>query len=241
MVWPGRSQYVRGMTPPLNFTGFPPEGLHFLRGLAANNSADWFKPRRDEYEANVRGPMLALLADVLTLAAARKLPLIGDPAKAIFRINRDVRFSKDKQPYKTHCGASLSRTGLRLAPGLFYIHIEPGACFVAAGFWHPEPADLDRLRQRILAKPRAFLDVVKALDKAGMPLNQDEEAAKRLPRGYEAAKGSDIEPFLKHRNLTAETPLSDAEIADPGLPHRLMDRSMAAQPLLKVGGAAVDG
>jgi uncharacterized protein (TIGR02453 family) len=95
----------------MNFTGFPEAGLTFLRDLAANNDPLWFKPRRDDYEALVRGPVIALVADLLTLAAARKLPLSGEPAKAVFRIHRDVRFAKDKHPYKTHCGASLSRTG----------------------------------------------------------------------------------------------------------------------------------
>ncbi len=227
--------------PTMNFTGFPGAGLRFLRDLAANNNADWFKPRRDEYEATVRGPMIALVADLLTLAAARKLPLNGDPEKAIFRIHRDVRFSKDKRPYKTHCGASLTRTGTKLASGLFYIHIEPGACFVDAGFWHPEPAALDRLRQRILTWPERFIDVVKALDTNGIPLAEDEDATKRLPRGCEAGKGTDVEPFLKHRNLTARTPLSDADVRDAGLPMRLFDRYLAALPLLEFGWAAADG
>jgi uncharacterized protein (TIGR02453 family) len=92
----------------MNFAGFPEEGLRFLRELAKNNDPTWFKPRREEYEAGVRGPMVALVADLLTLAAAGKLPLTGEPEKAVFRIYRDVRFAKDKHPYKTHCGASLS-------------------------------------------------------------------------------------------------------------------------------------
>ena len=163
----------------MNFTGFPAEGLRFLRELADNNEPAWFKPRRDDYEAQVRGPMLSLVADLLTLAAARNLPLTGEPAKAIFRIYRDVRFAKDKRPYKTHCGASLSRTGAKLAPGLFYIHIEPGGCFAAAGFWHPEPPLLGRLRQRILAEPGRFLKVVHALAAKGMPIGSDEEDSHR--------------------------------------------------------------
>jgi uncharacterized protein (TIGR02453 family) len=228
-------------TPVLNFTGFPESGLRFLRALAANNDAAWFKPRRDEYEATVRGPMIALLADILTLAAARKLPLSGDPAKAIFRIHRDVRFSKDKRPYKTHCGASLTRDGKRLAPGLFYIHVEPGACFTGAGFWHPDAADLDRLRQRILVWPERFLGVVKALDAAGMPLEPDEDALKRLPRGCESGKGSPVEPFLRHRNLIARCSLRDADLCDPGLPRALLQRYQVALPLLEFGSAALDG
>jgi uncharacterized protein (TIGR02453 family) len=225
----------------MNFTGFPAEGLHFLRELAAHNDPAWFKPRRDDYEALVRGPMIALVADLLTLAAARKLPLTGDPAKSVFRIHRDVRFAKDKRPYKTHCGASLSRTGAKLAPGLFYIHIEPGGCFVAAGFWHPEPPLLDRLRQRILADQDRFLKMLRALDAKGMPLEPDEDGAKRLPRGCETAKGTPVEAFLKHRNLIARHALTDADVLAPSLPMRLLDRFTAVRPLLDFGWEAIDG
>jgi uncharacterized protein (TIGR02453 family) len=228
-------------SPAMNFTGFPAEGLDFLRALAAHNDPAWFKPRRDDYEALVRGPMLALVADLLTLAATRKLPLTGDPAKSVFRIHRDVRFAKDKRPYKTHCGASLSRTGAKLAFGLFYIHIEPGGCFVAAGFWHPEPPLLDRLRQRIIAAPDQFLKTVRALDAKGMPLEPDEDGTKRLPRGCEAAKGTPIEPFLKRRNLIARHVLTDADVLAPSLPILLLDRFTAARPLLDFGWQAVDG
>jgi uncharacterized protein (TIGR02453 family) len=225
----------------MNFAGFPPEGLDFLRALAANNDPAWFKPRREAYEAQVRGPMIALVADLLTLAAARKLPLIGEPAKAVFRIHRDVRFARDKRPYKTHCGASLSRTGQKLAPGLFYIHIEPGACFVGCGFWHLDPPLLEALRQRMLAAPARFLKVVRALDAKAMPLAPDEEAAKRLPRTCEAGRGTPIEPFLKHRNLIARHALTDADVTDPALPTMLLDRFNAARPLLDFGWAVVDG
>jgi uncharacterized protein (TIGR02453 family) len=225
----------------MNFTGFPPEGLRFLRDLADNNDAAWFKPRRDEYEAVVRGPMLALVADLLTLAAARRLPLTGEPEKAVFRIYRDVRFSKDKRPYKTHCGASLSRTGAKLAFGLFYIHIEPKRCFIGAGFWHPEPPLLGKLRQAMLADPERFLKVIRTLDRKGMPVELDDEGAKRLPRGFEAALGTPIEPFLKHRNFITRHALSDADVCSDTLPTVLLERFAAARPLLDFGWAAIDG
>jgi uncharacterized protein (TIGR02453 family) len=225
---------------PVNFAGFPEEGLRFLRELAAHNEPAWFKPRREEYEAHVRGPMLALVADLLTQAAARGLPLKGQPEKAVFRIYRDVRFSMDKRPYKTHCGASLSRTGAKLAPGLFYIHVEPGGCFAAAGFWHPESALLDRLRQRIIAEPARFLKVVRALDAAGMPIAPDDDETKRLPRGCESGRGTAVEPFLKHRNLIARHTLSDADIRSPDLTALLLARFVAARPLLDFGWDVVD-
>ncbi len=225
---------------PVNFTGFPEAGLRFLRELAEHNDPAWFKPRRDEYEALVRGPMIALVADLLTLAAANRLPLSGDPTKAVFRIHRDVRFAKDKRPYKTHCGASLSRTGAKLAPGLCYIHIEPGACFVGVGFWHPEPDVLDGLRRRMLADPERFLRIVRGLDASGMPIEPDDEAAKRLPRGCEAGLGTAIEPFLKHKNLIARHALTDADVQSADLPTLLLDRLTAARKLLEFGWAVVD-
>lgn len=185
--------------------------------------------------------MVVLVADLLTLAAARSLPLTGEPVTAVFRIYRDIRFSRDKRPYKTHCGASLSRTGAKLAPGLSYIHFEPGRCFVAAGFWHPEPPLLGRLRQRILAVPERFVKLVRALDANGMPIEPDEEGAKRLPRGCEAGRGTAVEPFLKHRDLIARHALTDAEIGGAMLPTLLLDRFAAARPLLDFGWAVVDG
>jgi uncharacterized protein (TIGR02453 family) len=225
----------------MNFTGFPLEGLRFLRDLADNNDAAWFKPRREDYDALVRGPMLALVADLLTLAAARHLPLVGEPAKAVFRVHRDVRFSKDKRPYKTHCGASLSRTGAKLAFGLFYIHIEPKRCFVGAGFWHPEPPLLSRFRHAVLGEPERFLKVVRSLDRKGMPIEPDDDGAKRLPRGFEAGLGTAVEPFLKRRNLIARHALSDADVCSDTLPMLLLDRYAAARPLLDFGWAAIDG
>jgi uncharacterized protein (TIGR02453 family) len=225
----------------MNFSGFSPEAFHFLSALAENNDPAWFKPRRDDYEAKVRGPMMALVADFLMLAAKQKIPLTGDPEKAVFRIHRDIRFAKDKRPYKTHCGASVSRTGQKLAPGLFYIHVEPGGCFCAAGLWHPDPPLLDRLRQKILSVPEDFLKIIHTLDKKGMPLSPDDEAAKRLPRGCEAGLDTPVEPYLKYRNFTARHPLSDAEMASTTLPSLLIERFKTARPLLDFGWEVVDG
>jgi len=83
------------------------------------------------------------------------MPLVGDPQRAIFRIYRDVRFSPDKRLYKTHAGAVLTRSGGKRDPGLLYLHVAPGESMVAAGFWHPEPALLSRLRRALPPTPRS--------------------------------------------------------------------------------------
>ena len=89
------------------FSGFRPAAYDFLAGLAANNNRDWFGEHKPTYEAEVITPFRLLLADVISALAAAEIPLTGDPAKAIFRIHRDVRFSKDKLPYKIHAGGSI--------------------------------------------------------------------------------------------------------------------------------------
>ncbi|CAN7501952.1 DUF2461 domain-containing protein [Caulobacter sp. LjRoot300] len=113
-----------------SFPGFAAADLAFLTGLAAHNDRDWFTANRAVYDQRLK-PTLAALIDALNAAfAARDLPLAGDPKKSVFRIHRDVRFSKDKRPYKTHVSATLTRANLdgtwqKLSPGLVYVHIEP--------------------------------------------------------------------------------------------------------------------
>jgi uncharacterized protein (DUF2461 family) len=113
-----------------SFPGFAAADLAFLTGLAAHNDRDWFTANRAVYDDRLK-PTLAALIDALNGAlAARDLPLAGDPKKSVFRIHRDVRFSKDKRPYKTHVSATLTRanpdgTWQKLSPGLVYVHIEP--------------------------------------------------------------------------------------------------------------------
>jgi len=108
-----------------HFPGFAAADLAFLTGLAAHNDREWFTANRAVYDERLK-PALAALIDALNAAfAARDLPLAGDPKKSVFRIHRDVRFSKDKRPYKTHVSATLTRDGQKLSPGLVYVHIEP--------------------------------------------------------------------------------------------------------------------
>jgi len=110
---------------PAAFPGFAPADLAFLSNLAARNERDWFIANRAVYDEVLKPALGALIADASTTCAARGLPLGGDPNKSQFRIHRDVRFSKNKSPYKTHLSAVLTRDGLKMSPGMAYIHIEP--------------------------------------------------------------------------------------------------------------------
>src|SRR5690606_4538295 len=147
-----------------DFEGFGPAAFKFLRGLKRNNERAWFQARKDIYERELRFPMECLVA---SFGPHDRLPVRGDPKRAVFRIHRDVRFSNDKRPYKTHIGAVLSRSGGRGDPGVVYIHIEPGGCFVGAGFYRPDPAFLTAWRQEMVREPEAFLAIARKLARPG--------------------------------------------------------------------------
>jgi len=228
------------MEAPTRFAGFRPAAFAFFSELRDNNDPAWFKPRKAVYEAEVLGPFRELIAAAGAALHEAGLPLIGDARHGIFRIYRDVRFSPDKRLYKTHAGAVLTRSGRKRDPGLLYLHIAPAESMVAAGFWHPEPDLLRRLRQGILDDPEAFLAVVDGLAAAGGPLSSDERLS-RPPRGFEAAKGTRAAEYVAWKSFTAHAALSDAEMQSPALVDRIVDFARTALPLLEWGWAVVDG
>lgn len=225
-------------TASSGFAGFPAAAFEFFEGLRANNDPAWFKPRKAVYEAEVLAPFRALVAAVGAALQREGLPLAGDPRRGIFRIYRDVRFSRDKQLYKTHAGAVLTRSGGRRDPGVLYIHVAPGESMAAAGFWHPEPALLARLRRAILGDPEGFAAMAALLHQAERPLATDDRLT-RLPRGFEAAKGTSVADYVCWKSFTSHMPLGDAEMQSPGLVDRILAFARIVQPFLDWGWAAI--
>jgi uncharacterized protein (TIGR02453 family) len=221
------------------FAGFRPAAFAFFAELQDNNDPAWFKPRKALYEVEVLAPFRDLISVVGDALGRAGLPLIGDPRRGIFRIYRDVRFSPDKRLYKTHAGAVLTRSGGRRDPGVLYIHVAPGESMVAAGFWHPEPALLARLRRAVLGDPDGFLAIATGLATAGCPLSSDDRLS-RPPRGFEAAKGTPVAEYVGWKSFTAHRMLSDAEMQSPALVDRIADFARTVLPLLEWGWAAVD-
>jgi uncharacterized protein (TIGR02453 family) len=166
-----------------------------------------------------------------------RIPLAGDPLRSIFRIYRDVRFSADKRLYKTHAGAVLTRSGGKRDPGLLYLHLEPGESMVGAGFWHPEPQLLARLRRAILGDSDVFLEIADGLAAAGSPISSDATLT-RPPRGFEAAKGTPVADYVCWKSFTAHAALSDKEMQSPAVVDHIVDFARMALPLLEWGWAA---
>jgi uncharacterized protein (TIGR02453 family) len=219
------------------FTGFSPAGFDFFRGLVANNDPLWFKPRKAVYDIEVLRPFRALLTALSAALKAVGIPLVGDPDRGIFRIYRDVRFSGNKQLYKTHQGAVLTRSGGKGDPGMLYVHFEPGASMIGAGFWHPEPALLTKLRRAVLDDPDGFLAMTGRLEARGYSVSCENERLTRLPRGFEAAKGTAVADHVCWKNFLVDVAFSDAGMQSPDLLGRIVDFALAAQPLLDWGWA----
>ena len=219
--------------PP--FPGFRDEAFAFLRDLKANNARDWFKPRKTTYDDEVLWPLRCLVADAGREAAQAGLPLAGDPKAGLFRIYRDTRFSKNKAPYKTAAGAVLSRSGRRGDPGVLYIHVEPGASFLEAGFWRPDTPTLRAWRLRMAEAPTAFLEMRRALEAAGLTLANDGQALKRMPRGFEDYAETDIAEFLRWKTFITARTFPDEALQTPDFTHEVVQMATAVLPLLRFG------
>ena len=107
------------------FPGFAAADLAFLKDLAVHNDREWFTANRAPYDEGLKPSLVSLILALNGALEARGLPLAGHPRNTVFRIHRDVRFSKDKRPYKTHVSATLTRDGQKMSPGMLYVHIEP--------------------------------------------------------------------------------------------------------------------
>lgn len=220
-----------------DFTGFGPKALDFFKALAFHQDKTWFEANRWLYDSDVKAPLVALIATLTAGCGAAGLPFRGD-ARSIFRLHRDIRFSKDKRPYKTNGGAVLSLDGSKKTPGLLYVHVDPDGCFAASGFWHPEPEQLLALRRAIAADPKAFRRVLSQLKKNGLELG-DGEALSRLPKGFEQVEDAEAARALKMRNLVVRRPIADASVFSPQLAGDITAFARDAEPLLRFGWAAL--
>lgn len=154
------------------FSGFPPEALEFYAGLEADNAKPYWEEHREIYEGSVRDPMEELIAELHDEFGAGK----------VFRPYRDVRFAKDKSPYKTHCGALLSPGRARLMG--YYVELSAGGLRLGVGVYQPDAGALGRVRRAIddERSGRALVRIAADLERGGMPLLAPE--LKTAPRGY---------------------------------------------------------
>lgn len=174
--------------------------LNFLNDLKKNNNRDWFQANKDRYDA-ARAEFLNLAGILLGEIQAID-PNIGPlkPGDTIFRIYRDVRFSSDKSPYKTHMGAYFVKGGKQSGNAGYYFHLEPGGSFTAGGIWQPAPDILKAVRMEIYENPDEFRSIIKNktfIDNFG---EIHGEKLKTPPKGF-PTDFSEIE-WLKYKSFT---------------------------------------
>ena len=136
---------------------FRPEALTFLRNLARHNDREWFQPRKAQFEAELKEPMLAVIRRVTEAMLDFAPPFVRPAEKCLFRIYRDTRFSNDKRPYKSHVAAWWSHQGLQKTSGAgYYFHISPKEVIIAAGAYMPEKDQLSQIRHWLLDNHAEF-------------------------------------------------------------------------------------
>lgn len=221
---------------------FSDRSFRFLRALARNNARTWFHAHKADYDAHVREPMQRLVADLQPDLAAVSPHFRADPRTvggSLYRIQRDTRFASDKRPYKTWQGARLYHERRReLASPLFYLHLEPGNCFVAAGLWRPESPTLRRVRQFIVDNPAGWEAAAHApAFRRRYPMD-DEDMLVRPPRGFppDFPRADD----LRRKSFVAWRALDDATMAGPRLRQVVAKDLQGLAPLVDYLCAALD-
>ena len=220
------------------FEGFTPEAIQFLADLAENNDRAWFQPRKAEFERLLKAPLEALCSDLAERFRARGLPLHADPARSPFRIYRDVRFAKDKSPYKTNIGANFPFVDDGPAPAerrgvSGYFHFSPGEIFVGGGMWHPEPARLAAFRQAVVADPagvRALFDEGSFVTQFGGP-SREGHSLTRVPKGFPADHRE--AELLKLKDIVFGRRIDDREAFSPVLADLVVEALEAGVPVMR--------
>lgn len=167
------------------FTGFPTEGMQFFRSLARNNRREWFQPRKQIYDEQLKAPMMELVT-ALNAEMIRFAPdYVAEPAKAIYRLYRDTRFSKDKTPYKTHIAAIFPRRGLVKHEGAgLYFSVSAKEIEVAGGVYMPGPDALLAIRTHLAERHEEFTRIIESRKLRALMGNMQGEQLSRVPKGF---------------------------------------------------------
>lgn len=186
---------------------FTPDLFRFLSRLKRNNKREWFLKHQEEFESCARQPALRFITDFAAPLYELSPYLVADarPSRgSLFRIYRDVRFSHDKKPYKTHLAMRFSHRGKDVHSPGFYLHLEPGGCFAASGLWRPEPGTLLKVRNAIVERSKEWRPVSKLLnwDDAGK--------LRRPPRGFPS--DHEFVEDLKLRDLGTAVEFTDKQV-----------------------------
>ena len=219
---------------------FTPELFKFLDELGANNNREWFGANKGRYEQHVKEPLLGFIEDFEPYLHSISEHFVADTRTnggSMFRIYRDVRFSKDKTPYKTQAAVQFRHEAAKSvhAPG-FYLHLAPDEIFAGVGIWRPDTATVGRIRDRIVEDPDGWQQAsanpnfVEEFDLSG-------DSLKRPPKGFDPAHPN-IED-LKRKDHIATCPFDEGEVTADGFIDYYADACRASSPYMEFLTTAV--
>lgn len=189
-----------------------PQTIDFLKQLILNNNREWFQANKAQYDA-ARENVIAFTAELLKLLHTidSGIEEALDPKKSVMRIYRDIRFSLNKTPYKNNFGISIPTMGLRNGGVEYYLHLTPGASFIAGGYWMPEADHLKAIRQEIDYNGHDLKTIIEDPEFVRLFGNfRQQEKLKTVPKGYEA-DNENIE-LLKLKSFIVSHPLKDKDL-----------------------------
>lgn len=215
--------------------------IKFLTDLKKNNTKEWFDKNKKVYET-AKQNFIELTTDVLAGIAKTDETLAHlEAKKCIFRINRDVRFSKDKSPYKTNFGMSISKGGKTSLVAGYYFHLEPGQCFVGGGIYMPMPEEVKKIRQEIDYNWAEFKKIIN--NKKFVTTYEDLDFSKeftlvRPPKGYE--ENNEAIKYIKLKSWVATTKINDDDLVSKDLAQKIVKSFEHLFPLIEFINKAVE-
>ncbi len=207
---------------------FSPAFFKFLRDLAKNNNREWFARNKPRYEKFLLEPSLQFIKDAGDELKTISPYLVADPRPfggSLFRIYRDIRFSKDKSPYKTNLAIEFwhRRGGKKVQTAGLYLHLAPRHSFAGAGIWHPDAPTLNKVRKAIVSRPEAWRKV----KESGLKIEGD--SLKRPPPGFD--RNNPFVEDLKLKDLTAGVRFSNAQVTGPTFMEDFVQAGKKLDPL----------
>ncbi|MGZ4813916.1 MAG: DUF2461 domain-containing protein [Terriglobales bacterium] len=211
---------------------FTSEVFEFLTRLKRNNRREWFQKNKAKYEQVIKEPCIRFVCDAAQPLHAISPQLRSDPKSSMFRIYRDIRFSNDKRPYKTHVGMQFSAGAKDVhAPG-YYLHLEPVGCFVCGGIWQPERIPLLKIREAIVARPEEWKKATK-----GLTLS-DEDKLSRAPKGF--PREHPMMEDLKRKSFIALIDLTQEQICGPRFMNDFIKATKRIAPVVEFLAKALE-
>lgn len=218
-----------------------PYTIKFLKDLKKNNNKPWFEANRPAFESSKKD-FESFIQTILHEHAKKDAGLATLKVKeCVFRINRDVRFAKDKSPYKTNMGAYINTGGKKSIFAGYYFHCEPGQSFAGGGLWMPMAGEVKKIRQEIdycLNEFKTIIESKKFQSVYGGLSKSEEYRLVNIPKGYE--KDNPASEYLKLKSWIATKPISDADLVSKDLEKKVLEAFQTLQPLIKFLNRAIE-